>query len=177
MKLGFTFKDVKMENVQIGEVTINTQYTAEELITEYDLFRKIIKDIPELINDLEIGMKAYHKADKNIEVFLNDLDNNTNQDNNKTTDEVEAVETIDELCVTDCTDIINSKLQNKNNYIHKSETQSKTENNYIHKPKTQDINNKAVNNEDKKILEALKNNTPLAELIKKTVLINKENNN
>lgn len=65
MKFGFTFKDITIgDKATIGEVSVNMQYDAKELVEEYSLVRKIVKEIPEIVADLGAGFTAFDAMDK-----------------------------------------------------------------------------------------------------------------
>ena len=65
MKLGLTLKDTTIgEKAKIGEITINVQYTAEEIVGEYALVREVLKELPEIVADLGAGAMAFDKMDK-----------------------------------------------------------------------------------------------------------------
>lgn len=65
MKFGFTLKDIKVgDKATVGEITVNMQYDAKELVEEYGLIRKIIREIPETVADLGAGAVAFEQMDK-----------------------------------------------------------------------------------------------------------------
>lgn len=65
MKLGFTLKDITVgDKATVGEVSINMQYNSSELVEEYALIRKIVKDIPAIVADLGEGAMAFDQMDK-----------------------------------------------------------------------------------------------------------------
>jgi hypothetical protein len=71
MKLGFTLRDIKVgEKATIGEVSINVQYSAEELVSEYTLFKQALKELPEIVADLGAGALAFDKMDKAFDGLL-----------------------------------------------------------------------------------------------------------
>ena len=64
MKFGLTLKDIKVgDKANIGEVSINVQYTAEELVTEYALFKQILKELPEIVTDLGQAATTFEEVD------------------------------------------------------------------------------------------------------------------
>lgn len=65
MKLGFTLKDITVgDKATIGEVSINMQYNSSELVEEYALIRRIVKDIPAIVADLGEGAMAFEEMDE-----------------------------------------------------------------------------------------------------------------
>lgn len=65
MKIGFILKDIKIgDKANIGEVNIQVQYSAGELVGEYELFKRVIKEVPEVVADLGEGAIAFEKMDK-----------------------------------------------------------------------------------------------------------------
>lgn len=65
MKLGFTFKDIKVgDKSNIGEVNINVQYNPGEIAGGYKLFREILKDIPEVVAEIGTGAIAFQEMNE-----------------------------------------------------------------------------------------------------------------
>ena len=65
MKLGLTLKDITVgDKATIGEVSINMQYNSSELVENYALIRRIVKDIPAIVADLGEGAMAFQEMDK-----------------------------------------------------------------------------------------------------------------
>lgn len=65
MKFGLTLRDINIEGkAVIGEVSVNVQYDAKELVEEYGLVKKIIKELPELVSDLGNGAIAFDEVDE-----------------------------------------------------------------------------------------------------------------
>lgn len=65
MKLGFTFKDIKVgDKANIGEINIQVQYAPGEMVGEYELFKRALKEIPEIVGDLGAGAIAFDEMDE-----------------------------------------------------------------------------------------------------------------
>lgn len=65
MKFGIKLSEINIEGkAVIGNVEVNVQYDAKELVEEYGLVKKIIKELPELVSDLGNGAIAFDEVDE-----------------------------------------------------------------------------------------------------------------
>jgi hypothetical protein len=65
MKLGFKLGNITIEDkIKLENIEVNVQYTAEELVTEYDLFKRALKEIPEIVADLGTGAMAFRDMEQ-----------------------------------------------------------------------------------------------------------------
>lgn len=71
MKVGFILKDIKVgEKTTVGEVNIQVQYTAGELIGEYELLKRAVKELPEVVADLGNGAMAFEEMDQEMSKYV-----------------------------------------------------------------------------------------------------------
>lgn len=59
MKFGIKLGNVEYKEIKLENIEVNVQYTAEELVTEFDLVKRIVKELPEMIADLGTGAMAF----------------------------------------------------------------------------------------------------------------------
>ena len=72
MKLNFKIGNITVGESKLENIEVGVQYTAEELVNEYDLVKKVLKELPETINDLKAGAIAFSQADKEItDIIIN----------------------------------------------------------------------------------------------------------
>lgn len=107
MKLGFTLKDIKVgDKATIGEVSINVQYAPGELVGEYELIKRAMKELPEMVADLGTGAMAFEEMDQAFDGYV------TTKVNPESTEEVK----------TGAIYKVISAINNiKNNYAEKAE--------------------------------------------------------
>ena len=77
MKLNFKIGNITVGESKLENVEVGVQYTAEELVNEYDLIKKVLKELPATINDLKAGAIAFNQADKEITDII--INNNNNE--------------------------------------------------------------------------------------------------
>lgn len=71
MKVGFILKDIKVgEKATVGEVNIQVQYNAGELVGEYDLLKKVVKELPGVVADLGNGAMAFEELDQEMSKYV-----------------------------------------------------------------------------------------------------------
>lgn len=64
MKLGFKLGNIEYNEIKLSNVELNVQFSAEELVAEYDLLKRIAKELPEICTDLANGAVAFAEIDK-----------------------------------------------------------------------------------------------------------------
>lgn len=74
MKLGFKLGNIEYKDVKFSNVEVNVQYSAEELVTEFNLVKRIIKEIPEIVADLATGALAFGEVDKVFSKYVTELE-------------------------------------------------------------------------------------------------------
>lgn len=66
MKIGFKLGNIKMNDMNVENIEINLQYTAEELRTEYALVKEILADAPKIASSVANGYLAFEELNKHM---------------------------------------------------------------------------------------------------------------
>lgn len=100
MKMSFKLNNVNIENVSLGDINVFVEYTPKEVAEEWSTLKQIIKESPDVINDLKTaltsGIKACRDSKEEIEPLIADMVNNSfsaqqNDNIEKTNDEYNRV--------------------------------------------------------------------------------------
>lgn len=100
MKMSFKLNNVNIENVSLGDINVFVEYTPKEVAEEWEAIKKIVKESPNVINDLKSalisGIKACRDSKDEIEPLIAEMINGSisaQQNNNieKTNDEYNRV--------------------------------------------------------------------------------------
>ena len=99
MKMSFKLNNVNIENVSLGDINVFVEYTPKEVAEEWSTLKQIIKESPDVINDLKTaltsGIKACRDSKEEIEPLIADMVNGSsaqqNDDIEKTNDEYNRV--------------------------------------------------------------------------------------
>lgn len=100
MKMSFKLNNVNIENVSLGDINVFVEYTPKEVAEEWSTLKQIIKESPDVINDLKTaltsGIKACRDSKEEIEPLITNMINgsfSTPQNDNieKTNDEYNRV--------------------------------------------------------------------------------------
>lgn len=66
MKIGIKLGNIKVNEMQLENIELNLQYTAEELRTEYALVKEILADMPKIASSVANGYLAFEELDSTI---------------------------------------------------------------------------------------------------------------
>lgn len=100
MKMSFKLNNVNIENVSLGDINVFVEYTPKEVAEEWEAIKKIVKESPNVINDLKSalisGIKACRDSKDEIEPLIADMINGSisaqqNDNIEKTNDEYNRV--------------------------------------------------------------------------------------
>ena len=100
MKMSFKLNNVNIENVSLGDINVFVEYTPKEVAEEWSTLKQIIKESPDVINDLKTaltsGIKACRDSKEEIEPLIADIVNDSfsaqqNDNIEKTNDEYNRV--------------------------------------------------------------------------------------
>ena len=99
MKMSFKLNNVNIENVSLGDINVFVEYTPKEVMEEWEAIKKIVKESPDVINDLKTaltsGIKACRDSKDEIEPLIADMVNGSSAPQNdnieKTNDEYNRV--------------------------------------------------------------------------------------
>ena len=100
MKMSFKLNNVNIENVSLGDINVFVEYTPKEVAEEWEAIKKIVKESPNVINDLKSalisGIKACRDSKDEIEPLIADMVNGSisaqqNDNIEKTNDEYNRV--------------------------------------------------------------------------------------
>ena len=100
MKMSFKLNNVNIENVSLGDINVFVEYTPKEVAEEWSTLKQIIKESPDVINDLKTaltsGIKACRDSKDEIEPLIADMVNGSfpaqqNDNIEKTNDEYNRV--------------------------------------------------------------------------------------
>ena len=100
MKMSFKLNNVNIENVSLGDINVFVEYTPKEVAEEWEAIKKIVKESPNVINDLKSalisGIKACRDSKEEIEPLIADMVNGSfpaqqNDNIEKTNDEYNRV--------------------------------------------------------------------------------------
>ena len=100
MKMSFKLNNVNIENVSLGDINVFVEYTPKEVAEEWSTLKQIIKESPNVINDLKSaltsGIKACRDSKEEIEPLIADMINGSisaqqNDNIEKTNDEYNRV--------------------------------------------------------------------------------------
>ena len=100
MKMSFKLNNVNIENVSLGDINVFVEYTPKEVAEEWEAIKKIVKESPNVINDLKTaltsGIKACRDSKDEIEPLIADMVNGSfpaqqNDNIEKTNDEYNRV--------------------------------------------------------------------------------------
>ena len=100
MKMNLKLNNVNIENVSLGDINVFVEYTPKEVAEEWSTLKQIIKESPDVINDLKTaltsGIKACRDSKEEIEPLIADMVNcsfSAQQNDNieKTNDEYNRV--------------------------------------------------------------------------------------
>ena len=100
MKMSLKLNNVNIENVSLGDINVFVEYTPKEVAEEWSTLKQIIKESPDVINDLKTaltsGIKACRDSKEEIEPLIADMVNGSfpaqqNDDIEKTNDEYNRV--------------------------------------------------------------------------------------
>lgn len=79
MKMSFKLNNVNIENVSLGDINVFVEYSPKEMLEEWEAIKKIVKESPDVINDLKIaltaGIKACRDSKDEIEPLIADMVN------------------------------------------------------------------------------------------------------
>ena len=100
MKMSFKLNNINIENVSLGDINVFVEYTPKEVAEEWSTLKQIIKESPDVINDLKTaltsGIKACRDSKDEIEPLIADMVNGSfsaqqNDNIEKTNDEYNRV--------------------------------------------------------------------------------------
>ena len=100
MKMSFKLNNVNIENVSLGDINVFVEYTPKEVAEEWSTLKQIIKESPDVINDLKTaltsGIKACRDSKNEIEPLIAEMINGSfsaqqNDNIEKTNDEYNRV--------------------------------------------------------------------------------------
>ena len=100
MKMNLKLNNVNIENVSLGDINVFVEYTPKEVAEEWSTLKQIIKESPDVINDLKTaltsGIKACRDSKEEIEPLIADMVNGSfsaqqNDNIEKTNDEYNRV--------------------------------------------------------------------------------------
>ena len=100
MKMSFKLNNINIENVSLGDINVFVEYTPKEVAEEWEAIKKIVKESPNVINDLKSalisGIKACRDSKDEIEPLIADMVNGSfsaqqNDNIEKTNDEYNRV--------------------------------------------------------------------------------------
>lgn len=100
MKMSFKLNNVNIENVSLGDINVFVEYSPKEMLEEWEAIKKIVKESPDVINDLKTtlisGIKACRDSKEEIEPLIADMVNGSfsapqNDNIEKTNDEYNRV--------------------------------------------------------------------------------------
>lgn len=100
MKMSFKLNNVNIENVSLGDINVFVEYTPKEVAEEWSTLKQIIKESPDVINDLKTaltsGIKACRDSKEEIEPLIAEMVNDSfsaqqNDNIEKTNDEYNRV--------------------------------------------------------------------------------------
>ena len=99
MKMNLKLNNVNIENVSLGDINVFVEYTPKEVAEEWSTLKQIIKESPDVINDLKetliSGIKACRDSKDEIEPLIADMVNSFSAPQNdnieKTNDEYNRV--------------------------------------------------------------------------------------
>ena len=100
MKMSFKLNNVNIENVSLGDINVFVEYTPKEVMEEWSTLKQIIKESPDVINDLKSalisGIKACRDSKDEIEPLIAEMINGSisaqqNDNIEKTNDEYNRV--------------------------------------------------------------------------------------
>ena len=100
MKMSFKLNNVNIENVSLGDINVFVEYTPKEVAEEWSTLKQIIKESPNVINDLKSalisGIKACRDSKDEIEPLIAEMINGSisaqqNDNIEKTNDEYNRV--------------------------------------------------------------------------------------
>ena len=100
MKMSFKLNNINIENVSLGDINVFVEYTPKEVAEEWSTLKQIIKESPDVINDLKTalisGIKACRDSKDEIEPLIAEMINGSisaqqNDNIEKTNDEYNRV--------------------------------------------------------------------------------------
>ena len=100
MKMNLKLNNVNIENVSLGDINVFVEYTPKEVAEEWSTLKQIIKESPDVINDLKTaltsGIKACRDSKEEIEPLIAEMINGSisaqqNDNIEKTNDEYNRV--------------------------------------------------------------------------------------
>ena len=99
MKMNLKLNNVNIENVSLGDINVFVEYTPKEVAEEWSTLKQIIKESPDVINDLKTaltsGIKACRDSKDEIEPLIAEMVNSYSAPQNdnieKTNDEYNRV--------------------------------------------------------------------------------------
>ena len=100
MKMSFKLNNVNIENISLGDINVFVEYTPKEVMEEWNALKTIVKESPDVINDLKTalisGIKTCKDSKEEIEPLIADMVNGSfsapqNDDIEKTNDEYNRV--------------------------------------------------------------------------------------
>ena len=79
MKMSFKLNNVNIENISLGDINVFVEYTPKEVAEEWSTLKQIIKESPDVINDLKTaltsGIKACRDSKEEIEPLIAEMVN------------------------------------------------------------------------------------------------------
>lgn len=67
MKMNFKLGNVEIEGkVKVSDIEIGIQYAPGELKGEYELFKTVLRELPQTLKDVAEGAKTFEKLDKDL---------------------------------------------------------------------------------------------------------------
>ena len=79
MKMNLKLNNVNIENVSLGDINVFVEYTPKEVAEEWSTLKQIIKESPNVINDLKSalisGIKACRDSKDEIEPLIAEMIN------------------------------------------------------------------------------------------------------
>ena len=86
MKMSFKLNNVNIENVSLGDINVFVEYTPKEVAEEWSTLKQIIKESPDVINDLKTaltsGIKACRDSKDEIEPLIAEMVNSSSAPQN-----------------------------------------------------------------------------------------------
>ena len=100
MKMNLKLNNVNIVDISLGDINVFVEYTPKEVAEEWEAIKKIVKESPNVINDLKSalisGIKACRDSKDEIEPLIADMVNGSisaqqNDNIEKTNDEYNRV--------------------------------------------------------------------------------------
>lgn len=75
MKMNFKLGNIEIEGkTKISDIEIGIQYAPGELKGEYELFKTIMRELPQTLKDVAEGAKTFEKLDKELsDIYEDDI--------------------------------------------------------------------------------------------------------